>query len=222
MCQKASSISSALEVQFSPRQFLEKYSFWHSGFISPAVPGNFKREKKFVYAGGGTLDYSLIKKIAKKHPEYTFQIVGNHHKNISNKNIIFTGFIPYKEYLQMIQSAAVFIIPFTAKYGKTLYQQSYSAKIFVPMSLGIPILTKRHGLLQSDDSEKKMYVYTTHKEALFFLDNTIKAIESGQENFIVSDNTKDYLFSRRPEQKTKDLHEYFQAYFKKYSPGSIS
>ncbi|GMO34132.1 MAG: hypothetical protein Ta2B_14620 [Termitinemataceae bacterium] len=211
--QRAISISSALQAPFLPKEFLNKYSFWHSGFIPPAIFENCKHEKKFVYAGGGVLDYVLVKKIAKKYPDYTFLIVGKHRRPFLPENVTFCGFVPHKEYLQIISSASVFIIPFTSGYGKTLHQQSYSAKIFVPMSIGMPILVKKHGSLQHTEKEKKLYAYDTHEVALMLLDKMIQEIELKTENFNVSESTKEFLFSRRPEQKIKELHTYFEGVF---------
>lgn len=187
---------SALEKQFFPGTFLNKYIYWHSGYVSPKFSINVVREKYFVYAGGGQIDFRLIELMALKYSIYQFLIIGHNKKRINLPNVVFYGYIPYNEYLEIISKASVFIVPFTRNYSRKLSRCSYTAKILLPIDLGIPVIVKSYGLITNTDEAKKLYAYNTHQEALDILDGIVKLIDSGTYDFSINNDTKEFL-SRR-------------------------
>jgi len=163
---------------------------------------------------GGELDWDLIIKMAKKHPEYNFYVIGIPGRKISCKNVISKGYLGYDEYQKLLSSALLTIIPFSNNYVNQLRQVSFTAKIFVSMQLGMPILLRGYGNIQDTDINKKLYVYKTQKEAISNLDSIIKKIENGEINFEVSKETKDFLLPQTAENRIKELDSLFSKWIK--------
>jgi hypothetical protein len=202
---KADITLSALEKQFFPAVLLNKYIYWHSGYVPPKIIAGRTREKYFIYAGGGQIDFRLIKRIALKYSCYKFVIIGHDQNKIDLPNIIFYGYIPHKEYLEIISRASVFIVPFTKKYSKKLSRCSYTAKILLPIDLGIPVVVKSYGLITKTDETKKLYTYNTHQEALDTLDGIVKSLDSGIYDFSVDLPTKEFLSKQNYLYKLNEL-----------------
>jgi glycosyltransferase involved in cell wall biosynthesis len=196
--------SSALEKQFFPVAFLDKYVYWHSGYVPPEAVVNGMKEKYFVYAGGGQIDFRLIRQMALKYGTYKFVIIG-HDKKWELPNVVFHGYIPHKEYLKIISKASVFIIPYTKAYSKKLSQYSYTAKVLVPIDLGIPVIVKSYGLITKSDETKKLFVYNTRREALDTLDRIVKSVDSGTCDFSTSQAAKEFLAKQNYAYKIKEL-----------------
>jgi hypothetical protein len=211
---KAVAALSALERQFFPGVFLNKYIYWHSGYVPPKITTDAVREKYFVYAGGGQIDFRLIKQWALKYSMYKFVIIGHEKKKINLSNVVFYGYIPHKEYLKIISKASAFIVPFTKNYSKKLSRCSYTAKILLPIDLGIPVIVKSYGLITNTDETKKLYTYNTHQEALDALDRIVKSLDSGSYDFSVSADTKRFLAERNYQYKLYELDSIFKSILK--------
>jgi hypothetical protein len=196
---------SALEKQFFMVAFLNKYIYWHSGYISPEVAADSVREKYFVYAGGQQIDFCLIKQIALKYETYRFVIIGHDKKKVNLPNVIFYGYISHEKYLRIISKASVFIVPYTKSYTKKLSKYSYTAKILLPIDLGIPLIVKSYGLVTKSDETKKLYTYHTHQEALDALDGIVKSLDSGTYDFSVSLAAKEFLSKQNYAYKLNEL-----------------
>jgi glycosyltransferase involved in cell wall biosynthesis len=211
---KADITLSALERQFFPTAFLDKYIYWHSGYIPPKITVDVVREKYFIYAGGGQIDFRLIKQIALKYNDYKIVIIGHDSEKANLPNIVFYGYIPHKEYLEIISRASVFIVPFTKNYSKKLSRCSYTAKILLPIDLGIPVIVKSYGLLTKTDETKKLYTYNTHQEALDTLDKIVKSLDSGAYNFSVDLAAKKFLSKQNYSYKLNELDSVLSPIFK--------
>jgi glycosyltransferase involved in cell wall biosynthesis len=162
-------------------------------------------EKCFVYAGGQRIDFGLIKQIALRYAAYKFIIIGHDKKKINLPNVIFYGYISHKKYLEIISKASVFIIPYTKAYTKKLSKYSYTAKVLLPIDLGIPVIVKSYGLITNTDEAKKLYTYNTHEEALDILDRIVKSLDSGTYDFSISMDAKKFLAKRNYSYKINEL-----------------
>jgi hypothetical protein len=196
---------SALEKQFFPAAFWGKYIYWHSGYVPPEITTKSAKEKYFVYAGGQQIDFCLIKQIALKYGTYRFIIIGHDKKKVNLPNVVFYGYIPHKEYLEIISKSSVFIIPYTKAYTKKLSKYSYTAKVLLPIDLGIPVIVKSYGLITKADETKKLYTYNTHKEAFDILNNIVNSIDSGNYDFSINMAAKEFLAKQNYAYKLKAL-----------------
>jgi len=204
---------SALSNKFYPVDYKDKIFHWHSGFI-PCVKNAERCSAKYFIIMGGEIDWNLINKMANKFPEYQFYIIGISGRKMSNKNIISKGYLEYIEYQKLLSSSLLTIIPFSNHYVHQLRQVSFTAKIFVSMQLGMPIILRGYSDIQHTDINKKLYVYKTHKEALSHLDFIIKNLESGKINYEVSKETYDFLFPQTAENRKKELDSLFSKWIR--------
>jgi len=210
---KAYLVTSALDNKFYPSDYKDKIFHWHSGFI-PCLKNNEQCSEKYFIIMGGELDWNLINKMANKYPEYNFYVIGISGRKISCKNVISKGYLGYDEYQKILSSALITIIPFSNHYVNQLRQVSFTAKIFVSMQLGMPILLRGYGDIQDTDINKKIYVYKTYKEALLNLDSIIKKIVNGEINYEVSKETQEFLLPQRTENRIKELDSLFSKWIK--------
>jgi hypothetical protein len=213
LIKKANFVSSAIKESFYPGEYSNKINYWHSGYVPIFSDKNHIIKKEFIFMGGGEIDFSLIKKIVNKYPDYVFHIIGSFSKN-KMRNIIFHGYLEYSEYQRLILGSSICIIPFTEKFSAQLRRCYFTAKILLPMSLGMPILLKNYGVLQNSDTKKKLFVYRKHAEALVLLDAIIKKIESGELNRNVSEDTRNFLFPQTAENRLKELDKTFSEWIK--------
>jgi hypothetical protein len=139
--EKSIAVSSACRKEYFHEKYLYKYTFWHSGYIPPLMEkyGIIERNE-FVFFGLTPIDYLLIEKIASRYPECTIKIIGSYIDKIYLKNVIFTGYLEFQKCVEILSSACILIIPLTNKFSKMLKKYSYTAKIFLAIHLGIPIL----------------------------------------------------------------------------------
>jgi glycosyltransferase involved in cell wall biosynthesis len=165
--------------------------------------------------GGGEIDFPLIKKISVRFPDYIFHVIGSFRfKKNGNDNIIFHGYLEYSEYQKLILYSSVCIVPFTKRFSYQLRRCHFTAKILLPMSLGMPILLKNYGTIQNTDCDKKLFVYKTHNEALDLLADIIQKIEDGELNRDVSKETQYFLFPQIVENRLKELEKTFSEWIK--------
>ena len=210
LIKKSIFVSSALERRFYYPEFENKTFYWHSGFI-PILKTRGKQVKSIIILGG-ELNWKLIKKIANNYPDYTFNVIGLFWNKISKKNIIINGYLEYNDYQQLLLSSCMTIIPFSEHYTYQLRQVNYTAKILVSMQLGQPILLKSYGSILNTDINKKLYVYKSDKEALTLLDDIIRRIENGEENYEVSADTQNFLSPQTTDSKIKELKTFLLKY----------
>jgi hypothetical protein len=203
--------SSALEKQFFPKNYLHKYSFWHSGYIPPEIMPTAIKKRLFVYIGLSPPDFSLIKSIAINYPDYQFQLIGPFKNRLHLPNVIYSGYLSRNEFEKILSEASLFIMPLTRT--NRLIKYSYTSRMFVAMHIGLPILVKKYGLIQENDESKKLYVYSTKKQALLLLKNLVSEIESNKFNFTPSNATREFLKPRMFEQNMKKLDIFFNNLF---------
>jgi len=209
-------VSSAIPETLYPSKYSHKFTFWHSGFIPISSGKDSHVRNEFVFMGGGEIDLSLVEKISNRFPDYIFHVIGSFRlKKPGNDKIIFHGYLEYAEYQKLIPCSSVCIIPFTKRFSYQLRRCHFTAKILLPMSLGMPILLKNYGAIQNTDPDKKLFVYKTHNEALDLLADIIRKIESGELNRDVSKGTQDFLFPQTAENRLKELEKTFSEWFKK-------
>ena len=209
--EKSLFVTSALDSKYYPPNLKEKIFYWHSGFVPCIKTVNQNTEKSFIILGG-ELDWGLINKMAKKHPEYIFNFIGIPVKRLTIKNIIFRGYLDFNRYQEIVSSALITIIPFSGNYVRQLRQVSFTAKILASMQLGIPILLRNYGVIQKSDPEKKLFTYNSRKEALSLLDEIIDKIESGGLNNEVSVNTLNFLSPQTAENRIIELENIFSRF----------
>jgi len=206
-------VTSALDERFFPAEYKEKITHFHSGFI-PYNESNLISPKKQFVIMGGEVDLNLLKKMAKNHPDFVFSVMGIRKKKTLVKNIIFEGYLDFLNYQKLISSCFAVIIPFSKHYVKQLERVSFTAKILLPMYMGLPILLKSYGTICDTDYGKKLFVYKSHQEALIMLNMMAAKFENGEFDRKVSKETMDFLLPQTYENKLKKLDEVFQNYLK--------
>ena len=204
-------VSSALRPEYYPQNYNEKIHYCHSGYIPFKKEINQPAENYFIVMGGD-LDWNLLNKMSKKYPEYKFYVIGIRYRMTMHKNIVSMGYLDYNNYQKLLSSTKLTIIPFSNFYTRQLQQVFFTAKIFVSMDLGKPILLRAYGDIKNTDVDKKMFVYKNHKEALQLLDNVLKNIENGELNNNVSEETLKFLQPQTIENRKKELEEIFSKY----------
>ena len=203
---KSSFVTTAISTDYYPDKYKDKIYFWHSGYTPINSNRLINQKKEFIFMGGGEIDFKLIKKIVMAFPDYIFHIIGSFKtKNIKHDRIIFHGYLEYDDYQKLVLNSMVCVIPFTNRFANQLKRCHFTAKILLPLSLGMPVLLKNYGIIQESDPEKKLFVYKTHDEGLFLLDEILKKIESGQINRDISKKTYEYLFAQSAENRLKEL-----------------
>jgi hypothetical protein len=212
--QKSIFVSSAIKESFYPNEYSNKFSYWHSGYKPIHSEKNSIIKKEFIFMGGGEIDFSLIKKISNNHPDYIFNIVGAFKKRNIGNNVIFHGYLEYNEYQKFILNSSVCIIPYSKRFSNQLRRCHFTAKILLPMSLGIPILLKNYGTLQHSDNEKKLFVYKNHKEALALLKEILGNIKSCKLNREISRETQNFLLPQNSENQLIKLDKVFSEWIK--------
>ena len=195
---------SALEKQFYPPEYKDRFFYCHSGFI-PCPEKTNQTVKKNIIVMGGDIDWKLLNKMSGKYPEYKFFVIGIRLRMTVRRNIISMGYLEYGKYQELLSSAMLTVIPFSDHYTRYLQQVSYTAKILVSMQLGMPILLKEYGSIQKTDPEKKLFVYNTHNEALTMFGDIIKKIKNGELNYDVSEDTQSFLTPQTAENRRKEM-----------------
>jgi hypothetical protein len=205
LIQKALFVSSALKEEFYPAAYKDKFYYWHSGFIPAGIPASSAGQKHFVFAGGGELDWVLIARIAKKYPEYLFHIVGLFKKKRIPANVIIHGYLEHEAYRKIVADASVFIIPFSARFAYQLRRCYFTAKVLMPIQMGIPVLLKSYGAIQHSDMSKKLFVYHTRQEAVALLEDILSQISGGRLPREVTKEAEDFLRPQMLENRLKEL-----------------
>ena len=204
----AVAISSAIHPSFYPPETRFKTTYWKSGFIQDELI-NLPKKNQVVYMGGVDIDYGLIERLAKKYSNYSFIIIGNYRKKIELENIHFTGYLKFSEYKNYIYESKIFFYPISEKYLKKLKRAEITSKFYLPISLGIPFVTRAYGVVQEDDIVKKIFVYRNNDEAFRIFDVLIN--QKQYSDFTVSTGAKDFLRKQTIAAKEKELGLFFDA-----------
>jgi len=206
-------VTSALNERFYPYEYKEKIIYFHSGFIPYQELNTIHLEKQFIVMGG-EIDLYLLKKMAKNYPEFKFSVIGIRNKKMLQKNIMFMGYLDFHNYQKLLSSCFAVIIPFSKHYVRLLKQVSFTAKILLPMYMGIPILLKSYGSIICTNLEKKLFVYKSHQEALTLLNKLTKEYEHVGSERMASKEAMDFLLPQTYENRFKKLDEIFHRYLK--------
>ena len=201
--------TSAINGKFFPIQYKDKFIFWHSGFIPFRNTDVIKTTNSIVIIGD-KVDWKLINKISKKFTEYNFNMITTSKRRIKNKNVIIKGYLEYNEYLKTISSSRAVIIPYSKRFAYQSRQHSFTAKILVPMSMGLPILLSAYGMVQKSDPEKKLFVYESHKDAICLFEDIINRVIHNEFTREVSKETQDFLRPQMYENRMKELNSFFE------------
>ena len=210
LIEKSQFVISALDSKYYDLIYKNKFYFWHSGFIPFERKQYPKTEKLFVILGG-ELDWSLINKIAKQYKNYHFNVIGIRGKIFIQKNISVCGYLDYENYKNLLLSAIAIIIPFSNSYIKKLKQVDFTAKIYLSIYLGIPILVKSYGSIRRTDFEKKLFIFNNNTEAQLIIDDIINNIESKLFNNNISNSTMDFLNPHLSSNCLKELEIIFKS-----------
>ena len=204
-------VSSALKPEFYPQEYSNKFFYCHSGFIPCKLTENPIIQKSFCVISGG-LDKILLKKIAGRYPNYTFNVIAIPEKTSTKKNLSVKGYLDFDEYQRTILTSLAVIIPYTDRFSYQQRQTFFTARLLLSIQLGKPILLRAFGTIQNSDPEKKLFVYKTRKEALILFDEIVKKIESGELNNEVSEETLSFLLPQTVENRRKELEETFSRF----------
>lgn len=207
---KAVSISSALNPIFYPKEFKEKFVFWKTGFLSVDYK-YVEKKNQIIYMGGVPVDYKLLKKVAKKYPNYKFIVIGNHKDKIKLLNVQFTGYLGFDRYKELIIHSKIFFSPIPKYYLKCLKKAELTSKFYLPISFGIPLITRAYGTVKGIDYRKKVFTYKTDSEALRIFDSML--LNGNFMDFVVSESAKDFLYKQTIHYKENELYEYFEKIF---------
>ncbi|GAB5409031.1 MAG: hypothetical protein BalsKO_13960 [Balneolaceae bacterium] len=134
--------------------------------------------KRIVYTGniGLRIDYQLLERVAKAHPDLDFWIIGPKDENYfggkeleSISNVYFTGAKSYKDLPAYIHHADACIIPFKCT---DLTYHIYPLKLNEYLSSGKPVLTS--AFTDFGKFEELMYIYKSSDEAIEKLSNALQ------------------------------------------------
>lgn len=203
---KSVSVSSALNPMFYPANFKDKIFFWKSGYLSPKIQKQYIKKKQIVYMGGVPVDYFLIKKIAKLFLDYTFIIIGNHKDKIHLQNVMFTGYLNFKDYYQIILESECFFFPIAKGYLSKLKKCDITSKFYLPIEFGIPIVAHAYGNVTKPVPDKKIFVYKDTREIV----NILKRLLDTNIDFTISEEAKKFIESQSLEYKEEELYVYFR------------
>lgn len=210
LIKKSLKCSSAFPIEYFYEDLKNKYNFWKTGFIKSANIEIYKtipKENCIAYMGKYPIDEKFLRKLSKKFPNLKIYIIGDYKVSGAN-NIVCTGYLNNNAYEEIIAKSKIFIIPFEKKYIKHLRIQGITSKYYFPMELGIPIVVRKHGFVNSD-KEKKIYTYENDLQAI----ETIKELlnESSFEDFyFVSESTKEFINQQTIEYKRKEILEFYK------------
>ena len=203
---KSAHVMSAISADFYPCEYKDKIFFWHSGYTAINTDEKTAQKKEFIFMGGGEIDFSLIKNIVINFPDYTFHIIGSFKKKIKHNSVVFHGYLDYNEYQRIILNSSVCIVPFTIKFANQLKRCYFTAKVLLPMSLGMPVLIKSYGKIKETDYDKKLFVYNTHKEAITLLKEILEKKDKGIIKHDVSRETSSFLSIHTAENRIIELN----------------
>lgn len=121
--------------------------------------------KKIVYMGLAEIDYNLIEYLAERNQELDFYIVGPFKDKLKRKNVYFTGYLTKELYIQLLEGASCFLLPYSKRNIKRAYLADFTSKMYVAMDKNIPILSIKYGGIDKDIEEFKLYTFETFNEA---------------------------------------------------------
>lgn len=150
---------------------------WKSGFERKkikVIKKNSERKKILSYMGMFKLDYDLIKELALSYPNSEIHIVGNYKDYLNLPNVIFHGYLSYNEYMEILKMSDCFIVPYHKEEVQRMKKLGLTSKYYIPMGMGIPVLTKSYGELEEDIVEYNIYTYNKLEDAKIKLEFILK------------------------------------------------
>lgn len=182
---------------------------WKSGFEAKKLRKNYKitQNKKIIsYMGMFKLDFILIKKLALSDLNNEIHIIGNYKDCLKLPNVIFHGYLGYEEYIKILKITDCFFVPYHNEEVNRMKKLGLTSKYYIPMSMGIPVLSKVYGDLKKDLKEYNIYVYEKDEEA----ENKLKYI---CENKFEKNNDIDiFLETLKIENRKKELEKILKNY----------
>lgn len=136
-----------------------------------------KYEKIICYYGSLAVwfDYELIKKCAKKYPNYAFLLIGIEYDDSMKKskitdieNIIYLGKVPYKELIDITKDVDLLTIPFLIN---EITESTSPVKLFEYMATQKPILTTD---MKECRKYKSVKIGKNHNDFVKKIEETIK------------------------------------------------
>lgn len=150
---------------------------WKSGFEikNINIPKKKDSKKKILsYMGVFKLDFKLIKEFALLNLDNEIHIIGNYKNFLNLPNVIFHGYLTYDKYIEILKITDCFIVPYHEEEVNRMKKLGLTSKYYLPMSLGIPILTKSYGELTQNIEKYNIYTYDKWDEAKIKLDFILK------------------------------------------------
>ena len=206
LCKKADFISTALDFITFPESYKNKITVWRTGFLNTEIE-KLEKENLIVYMGGTPIDYHALKCLASRYSNYKFVIIGNFKDKIRMSNVIFTGYQNFENYKNYIIKSKIFLMPIKPSYVKHMNNLGFTSKYYLPLSLGIPIVCKSHGIMKKNDIDKKIFVYNDLVSLFKIFDELL--LTGKFQDFKVSTETETFLDRQTIEYKEKELNDFF-------------
>lgn len=146
----------------------DKIIDWKSGFQLKKLENTENKSsgrKQVCYMGMFQLDMELLKILTEKNPEVDFNIVGNYKDELKLSNVIFHGYLGYDEYMKILKNSICFFIPYHISEVSRMKTLGLTSKFYIPMSMGIPVLSREYGNVVGDMKEYNIFTYSTAEEA---------------------------------------------------------
>lgn len=182
---------------------------WKSGFEVKNLKKSCKpnNEKKILsYMGMFKLDFDLIKELATSDLNIEIHIIGNYKDCLNLSNVIFEGYLDYKNYIEILEKTDCFIVPYHRKEVRKMKKLGLTSKYYLPMSMGIPILTRSYGEVDNDIIKYNVYVYKEIEEAKIKLNFILK------NKFEKNEEIEIFLKNLEMENRKKELENILKEY----------
>ena len=142
-----------------------------------------KYDKIICYYGSLAVwfDYALLKKVAKKYPNYAIVLIGVEYDNSFKRskidklsNVFYLGKINYYDLHKYSENADLLTIPFVIN---DITESTSPVKLFEYMATNIPILTTN---MQECRKYKSVIIGTDHNDFINKIDSTINLINDSK------------------------------------------
>lgn len=182
---------------------------WKSGFEYKLLEKKIDKKsskKNVTYMGMFKLDIELIKELASDNLDTNFHIIGNYEDVLKLSNVKFHGYLNYNEYIKILEVTDCFFVPYHLEEVNRMKKLGLTSKYYIPMSMGIPILTREYGAIVSDIIEFNIYSYVEMNIAK----EKLKYILSNEHS--VTKESLEFLETLKIENRKKSLDKLFKAY----------
>jgi glycosyltransferase involved in cell wall biosynthesis len=154
----------------------------------------FDRKKRAIYAGFFSIDWSLIKSLAKRFRDYEFMILGPKTR-INEPNVSILGAVNFEEVLELLSESRIGIIPYK-RIGEINDLLTLTKKIILMMKAKLPIVAQnvcpevaKYGIVfagSKEDFMQKFSELTEISNSKDFFEYDERIIQDYREDFVKS------------------------------------